>query len=103
LRAETAKVVVEPRGTRREFELVSLLRRAGNRFRRLTVAAGGVLDETTLGDARVRDTYDVAVLAVRKQDGWRLAPNGDMDVAAGDELYAIGNRDALDAFVEAVA
>ena len=103
LRTETAKVVVEPRGTRREYELVTLLRRAGSRFRRLTVETGGLLDGATLGDARVRDIYSVAVLAVRKQGGWQLAPRGGTEIAAGDELYAVGTREKLDAFVEAVA
>jgi hypothetical protein len=103
LRSAMPKVVVEPRGTHREYELVSLLRRAGRRFRRLTVRADGPLDGTTLRDAHVREAYDVAIVAVRTPDGWQVAPRGDAAVEAGDELYAIGDRDALDAFVEAVA
>ncbi|MBV0925138.1 TrkA C-terminal domain-containing protein [Halomicroarcula limicola] len=103
LRSADAKVVVEPRGTRREYELVSLLRRAGNRFRRVAVRSAGPLDGTTLGEARVRETYGVAVFAVRTQDGWQLAPRGDIDVEAGNELYVAGTRDSLDAFEEAVA
>ncbi|GGN93223.1 MULTISPECIES: potassium channel family protein [Haloarcula] len=103
LRSESAKVVVEPRGTRREYELVSLLRRAGNRFRRLTVRDDGALDGTTLGEARVRETYGVAVVAVREQGGWRLAPRGETTIEAGEELYAVGPHDDLDAFEEAVA
>jgi len=103
LRSAQPKVVVEPRGTHREYELVSLLRRAGSRFRRLTIRADGPLDGTTLRDAHVREAYDVAIVAVRTPDGWQVAPRGDAAVEAGDELYAIGSRDALDAFVEAVA
>jgi hypothetical protein len=103
LRSESAKVVVEPRGTRREYELISLLRRAGNRFRKLTLTSDGALDGLTLREARVRETYSVAVLAVRKQGGWRLAPRGDTELAAGEEVYAVGTKDALDAFAEVVA
>jgi len=103
LRSENAKVVVEPRGTRREYELISLLRRAGNRFRKLSIAGEGALDGVSLREARVRDTYGVAVLAVRKQGGWRLAPHGDTELAAGEAVYAVGTTDALDAFAEAVA
>ncbi|SFR93218.1 TrkA-C domain-containing protein [Halomicrobium zhouii] len=103
LRASEAKVVVESRGTRREYELVSLLRRADQRFRRLTVAAGGALAGASLGDAAVRDTYGVAVLAVRNGGDWQIAPGDETTLAAGDELYAVGSRDALDGFAEAVA
>ncbi|MFB6165183.1 MAG: potassium channel family protein [Haloarculaceae archaeon] len=101
--ADGARVVVESRGTRVEFELLSLLARTGRRFRRLTVAADGALDGTTLGTADVRDTYGVAVLAVRGAGGWRLVPDGDTELRRGDDLYAVGTRDALSAFAEAVA
>ena len=97
------KVVVTSRGTRREFELVTLLRRAGKRFRKLTVAAGGPLDGTTIADAHVRDTYGVAVLAVKRPDGWLVAPRGSTELHAADELFAVGTREALDAFEEVVA
>mgnify|MGYP000244570496 CR=1 FL=1 len=103
LRASEAKVVVESRGTRREYELVSLLRRADQRFRRLTVAANGALAGASLGDAAIRDTYGVAVLAVRNGGDWQIAPGDETTLAAGDELYAVGSRDGLDAFAEAVA
>jgi hypothetical protein len=103
VRASTARVVVEARGTRLEYELISLLRRANRRFRRLTVAAGGALDGASLGAVGVRETYDVAVLAVRKPTGWQLVPRGTVELAAGDELYAVGTRDALDAFAGDVA
>jgi hypothetical protein len=116
LRADRARVRVCSRGTHREFEVVSLLRRAGNRFRRVTVRADGALDGTTIGAANVRDAYGVAVLAVRRSpppdsatgtaDGegrWRFSPDGDVELAAGDELFVVGRSTALDAFVEAVA
>jgi hypothetical protein len=97
------RLVVNSRGVRREFELVSLLRRSGRRFRKLVVREGGALDGATLGEASVRDAYAVAVLAVRHGGAWRLTPRGSQAVDAGDELFAVGSRDALAAFEEAVA
>ena len=103
LRAGSVKIVVESRGTRREYEVVSLLRRADRRFRRLTVRPGSVLEGRPLGTARLRETYGVAVFAVRKTEGWRLAPAGETTLAAGDELYAVGERTQLESFGEALA
>lgn len=102
---DVERLVALSRGTRREFELVSLLRRAGKRFRRLTVRAGGALDGSTLGTAAVRDSYDVAVMAVRGREdrGWTLVPGGDQELTAGDALLVVGGRDALDRFAGAVA
>ena len=97
------RVVVRSRGIRREFELVSLLRRGGRRFRRLTVRDGGVLADTTLGEASIRDNYDVVVFAVRHEGTWQLMPHGTQAVAAGDELFVVGLRESLAAFEEVVA
>ena len=102
LATASAQVVVQARGTLREFELTSLLRRAGRRFRRVSVKADGPLDGTTIGEASVRDTYDVGILAVR-HDGWQFAPRGSTALSAGDELYVVGTRDALDRFAEVAA
>jgi hypothetical protein len=103
LRADRGRVVVRSRGTRREFELLALLRRAGKRVRRLTVREGGALDGATIGDVGARETYDVAVLAVRRSEGWTFAPRGSMALSPGDELFAVGATGALDAFAGAVA
>lgn len=96
------RVEVRSRGASREFELVTLLRRAGRQFGRLTVRAGGPLDGRTLAGAAVRSEYDVAVLAARSGGTWLVAPAGDVALVAGDELYAVGRPDALAAFTEAV-
>lgn len=103
--ADVERLVALSRGTRREFELVGLLRRAGKRFRRVTLGAGGALDGRTLGEAAVRDVFGVTVLAVRGRDadGWTLVPRGDHALAAGDALVVVGARDALDRFAGAVA
>lgn len=102
LRADDATVIVESRGVRREYEVLSLLRRVGKRFRRLTVRSESDLAGITLGEADVRDRYGVAVLAVRTGDGWQFAPKGTRQLVAGDELFAVGSRDALDQFGEVV-
>jgi hypothetical protein len=103
LKSHTAKVVVEPRGTRREYELISLLRQAGKGFRRLTIAAGTPLDGVTIREINSRANHDVAIIAARKPGGWQLTPDGDTTLTAGEELYAIGSPSALDAFEGVVA
>jgi len=103
LRADATKVVVESRGTRREYEVVSMLRRANRRFRRVVVRPGGPLDGRTLGHARVRDSHGVAVLAVRTDGGWQLAPSGETALSVGDEMFAVGTREKLDAFASSVS
>ncbi|WP_411964005.1 potassium channel family protein [Haloferax sp. YSMS24] len=103
LGSDVKQFVVGSRGVRREFELVSLLRRAGTRFSRLTVGEESPLDGVTLGDVGVRDAYGVAVLAVRHGGSWTIAPRGDQDVSAGDTVYAVGSRTELAAFEGAIA
>ncbi|WP_276298919.1 potassium channel family protein [Halorussus lipolyticus] len=100
LGAASAAIRVRARGTRREFELLSLLRRDGKRIRRVELAGGGPLDGTLLGDAAVRDEFGIAVLAVRRGSEWTVAPAGTTRLTAGDELYVVGQRDALDRFGE---
>jgi len=99
LRADRGRVLVLSRGTRREYELTTLLRRAGKRFRRVTVVAGGPLDGKTIGEVAVRETYDVVVLAARHET-WTIAPSGAQTLSAGDDLFVVGGRDALDRFAE---
>jgi len=100
LAATETKVVVLSRGTRREFELVSLLRRSGIQFRKLLVKPGGPLDGHTIGELDVRERYKVLILAA-KHDQWQVAPRGDQRLSAGDKLYVIGSREALAGFEEA--
>ena len=102
LRAERGEVIVLSRGIRREFELTSLLRRAGKRFRKISVKAGGPLDGSTIGKVNVREAYDVVILAA-KHDGWNITPRGETELSAGDELFVVGTRDALAGFKEVAA
>lgn len=103
LAAPVDRLLVRSRGTRREYELLSLLRQAGDRVRKVTVGDDGPLAGRTIGEASVRDTYGVTVLAVRHEGSWRFAPRGSQSVAVGDELFAVGKPDALATFQEAVA
>jgi hypothetical protein len=98
LRAEETKIVVESRGTRREYEVVSMLRRANRRFRRFTVRAGSVLDGAPLGRVRARESHGVAILAAQSEEGWVVAPDATTALSEGDEVFAAGERDALDSF-----
>lgn len=98
LRAPEAKIVVESRGTRREFEVVSMLRRADRRFRRLVVGAGSRLDGLKLGTADLRSTEGVDIFAIKRGDTWQVAPDGTTTLEAGDELFAVGERDRLESF-----
>jgi voltage-gated potassium channel len=55
------------------------------------------LPETRLGDAQLRDTVGITVLAVRRADGQMLVnPHGDVILQAGDTLIALGTRGDLD-------
>jgi hypothetical protein len=109
LASDRGRVLVRSRGVHRELELLGLLRRGGKRVARVSVRDGGALDGTTLGAASVRETYGVAVLAVRRSPGtdrgrgWVFSPRGGTELSAGDELFAVGARSALERFREAVA
>jgi hypothetical protein len=98
LRASETKIVVESRDLDREYEVVSMLRRVGHRIQRIAVRSGSRLDGRSLGRTDLREDHDVAVLAVRKPSGWRLAPSGETRLEAGDELFAAGTHENLEGF-----
>ncbi|WP_158055718.1 potassium channel family protein [Halorussus halophilus] len=103
LDAESPRLRVRARGTRREFELLSLLRRDGKRVRRVKVRDDGPLADQTVGSATFRSAYGVAVLAVRRGRDWTFAPGGATPLSDTEELYVVGARSALDRFEEVVA
>jgi hypothetical protein len=103
LAADTVRLAVRSRGVRREFELVSLLRRTGKRFRRVTVGERSDLAGVSLGDANLREAHSVAVLAIRHEGAWTVAPRGAQPIAAGDDLVVVGTKQNLDAFAGGVA
>lgn len=103
LQAEHTRIVVESRGKRREYELLSLLRRTGRRIRRIAIdAEGPFANETPIGETSLRETYGVAILALRHEGRWTIAPRGERPVSVGDEVFAVGTRSGLDEFEEAV-
>ncbi len=97
------KLRVESRGTRYEFELIRLLRRAGKRWERVSIRAGSEFDGLTLGAASVRATYGVAVLALERGGDWTVAPPGTTALEAGDDLYVVGDDESIRRFSEVVA
>ena len=103
LGAGQGKLVVLARGTRREFELVSMLRRTGKRFRKVTLRSTETLAGTTIGTAEIRERHGVAVLGIKRPEGWLVAPRGSTELRAGDELFIVGKGDALDAFDGVIA
>jgi hypothetical protein len=103
LESPRAKVVVRARGTRREFELMSMLKRAGKRFEKESLKPTSELVGATIGAMNIRETYGVAVLAIKRPDGWTVAPCGGTELRVGDELFVVGERDSLKAFRQVVA
>ena len=56
-----------------------------------------------LGEAQLRDTAGITVLAVRRADGQMLVnPHGDVVLKAGDTLIALGARSDLDRAEQAI-
>lgn len=102
LDATGARVVVTSRGSRREYELLSLLRRAGRWIRRISIESGSPLDGTPLGESAVRAEYGVTILAIRDGGEWTVAPGPDTVLRGGVEVYAVGGRDGLRQFREVV-
>ncbi|WP_254767100.1 TrkA C-terminal domain-containing protein [Salinilacihabitans rarus] len=97
LGADRPAVIVRSRGTSREFEALSLLRRAGDAIRRVAVGSTAA------------PTDGVQVLAVRRggsetggrRRGWVFVPGIERPLEPGDEAFVAGSEDALEAFTEA--
>lgn len=98
LLGEPERMFVNSRGTRREYELVSVLKSAGKQFRKVGVASVG--EDETIGSLGVRENFGVIVLAVKRGQERILAPRGDEPVVSGDDLFVVGNRTEIDAFEE---
>ncbi|NHN47020.1 potassium transporter TrkA [Halostella sp. JP-L12] len=108
LGASRGRVVVLSRGTRREYELVSLFRRNGKRIERLTIGDAGASGGSRLDPATFRADHGVAVLAVNRNEsgdadgGWAFSPAGSAPLAPGDEVFVAGKPDAVERFREVV-
>ena len=100
IRAEFAPVVIHSRGKQREYEAIGVLKQHGNRFRKVTLNEGNTLVGSTIGSAQIRDTYGVAILAIRRATERIIAPRGATTLEVGDALIVVGKRDQLRAFEE---
>jgi hypothetical protein len=101
--SEFAKITVHSRGKQREYEAIGVLKQDGNRFRKVTVGDSSSLVGDTIGAARIRDNYGVAVLAIRRLSERIVAPSGVTELNAGDALIVVGKRAQLEAFEEVAA
>lgn len=102
LRAEFAPLVVHARGTQREYEVIGALTAAGARLRTFTLGAGSRLVDRNIGEIQLRDTYGVAILAVRRGTTRVVAPRGDTELRAEDRLIVAGTPANLREFEEVV-
>lgn len=98
LQVESAQIYVEPRGKQREYQVLEILKEAGRQFRKVQIPDGHPLVGQTLGTARIRERYDVGVLAVRRPTERLVAPTGRTELAARDILTVVGEPAALDRF-----
>lgn len=103
LEAETPRLVVQSRGTNRDFEAFALVKRAGYAIRRVTVGSAAASDEAD-------STADLTVLAVRRhgsesdgrRQGWQFVPGLERRLEVGDEVFVAGPERTTDAFAEAI-
>lgn len=95
-----APTVVRSRGTQPEYEVIGLLIGHGARFRAVTVGSESPVVGTTVEEMRDRTTHGVGVVAIRRPGERLIAPPGSTELAVGDRLIVVGNRDRLRAFEE---
>lgn len=100
LEGEPSRMLVKSRGTRREYELVSVLKSAGKQFRKVGVVS--IDEEETLRNLGVGENFGVIVLAVRRGQERILAPRGNETLRVGDDLFVVGDRTGIDALEEAL-
>lgn len=103
LAVESTQIYVEPRGKQREYQVLEILKEAGTQFRKIQIPEDHPLAGQTLGAARIRERYDVAVLAIRRPTERLVAPTGRTELAARDILTVVGEPSAIDRFEAEVA
>lgn len=103
LAVESTQIYVEPRGKQREYQVLEILKEAGTQFRKIQLPEDHPLAGQTLGAARIRERYDVAVLAIRRPTERLVAPTGRTELAARDILTVVGDPSAIDRFETEVA
>lgn len=100
---EVHRLLARSRGGGPEFELVSLLHRGENRFRRLTVRPDSECDGVALADLDLRQRFGIDILAIQRSGEWTFAPAGGVTLQAGDDLFAAGPKSGLESLEEVVA
>ncbi|THE66227.1 potassium transporter TrkA [Salinadaptatus halalkaliphilus] len=109
LETTSPRLVVQSRGTSREFEALAVVTHEGYSIRRLTVGSADGID---IDDPDGPEpAADITILAIRRQGtetaaqrhGWVFAPGIDRSLEAGDEIFVAGPDPALETFAEAVA
>ena len=71
---------------------------AGYRFNEVTIGADHPLVGQTLGEARIRERFGMAVLAVAQgEDPWRYNPEDSERLVVGTTLIVLGSNDQVEA------
>lgn len=102
LQHDFAPLIVDSRGNQREYEAVAVLHRGGNRLHKLTFGETSALIGQSIGSARVRDTYGVAILALLRGAEQFIAPGAETTFQPGDQVIVAGKRNAIGSFTEAI-
>ena len=100
IRTEFAPVLIHSHGNQPEYEAIGVLKQHGNRFRKVLIEDGSSLVGSTIGSAQIRDSYGVAILAIRRISDRIIAPRGSTELMAGDALILVGKGDQLRTFEE---
>lgn len=100
IRTKFAPVIIHSHGNQPEYEAIGVLKQHGNRFKKVLIEDGSSLVGATIGSAQIRDSYGVAILAIRRISHRIIAPRGTTELMAGDALILVGKSDNLQAFEE---
>jgi hypothetical protein len=103
VRTDFAPVLVHSQGNQQEYEAIGVLKQHGDRFRKVVLGDESSLVSTTIGSAQIRDTYGIAILAIRRMSERIIAPRGTTELLAGDTLILVGKSEKLRKFEEVAA
>ncbi|MFB6255046.1 MAG: TrkA C-terminal domain-containing protein [Halobacteriaceae archaeon] len=100
LQEQYTQLLIKARGIRQEFAFISLLRRTGKRIKRLTVQPDSQVTGRSLESLNLRERYQVVLIGVRDEGTWNIAPNRKTVLQPNNEIFVIGQADALKTFEE---
>ena len=73
-------------------------------FEELSVGTGSSLDHVSLRDSKIRQAFNIVIIAAKKADGEMVFnPGPEYFVEAGDVLIALGNREQLSGLATVLA